>query len=80
MSLSLSALPFVVDDALTPDPAQRRVVHSRKNRRVLRRDAALVFVAVERLGLDLAAIQASVVQQRVERVLAVGQARIDCTQ
>ncbi len=74
------AVAVVIDDALAPDPPQRRVFHARQDRGVLQWNAALVFEAVQGPGLHLPTIELAVMQQRMEWMLVVIQTRTDGTQ
>ena len=61
----------VVDHALRPDAAQLGIEEARHERRILDRNAALIIVAVERPGLNLALGELAVAHQRVKRVPVV---------
>ena len=74
------AVAIVVENALAPDAAQCGVFHPRQDRRIFQRNAALVFKTVQCPGLHLAAIELAVVQQCMERMLVVIQARADRAQ
>src|SRR4051795_6301354 len=61
----------MVDDALAPGAAQRRILDAGEDRGVLHRDSRLVIVSVQRPGLDLRLGAAPVIQEGVERMLVV---------
>src|SRR2546430_8048673 len=67
----LRARAVVVEDAFAPRQAERRVLAPRKNGCVLDRNAALVEIAVERPGLELAARELAFVHHQVKRMLVV---------
>ena len=61
----------MVDDAPPPFPAQRRRRQTGDQIGVLRRNAGLIIIAVERPGLDLAAIELAVAHQVMKRMAMV---------
>src|SRR4051812_20256018 len=65
------ARAVVIDEALAPGPAQRRILDAGEDRGVLDRDARLVPVAVQRPGLDLRLGATPFMQPRVKRMLVV---------
>ena len=65
------AVAIVIDDALAPGAAEGRIVAAREDDGVLDGNDALVVVAIERPGLQLAARQFAFVHQQVERMLVV---------
>ena len=65
------AVAIMVDDALAPSEAERRIVGAREDRCILDGNAALIGIAVQRPGLQLATREFSFVHQQVERMLMV---------
>src|ERR1039457_2307384 len=70
-SAGARAVAIMIDDALAPREAKRRIVGAREDRCVLDGNAALIGIAVQRPGLQLAAREFSFVHQQVERMLMV---------
>ncbi len=65
------AVAVVIEDALAPGEAEGGIFGARENRGVFDGDAALVVVAIERPGLELAAGELAFVHQEMEGVLVV---------
>ena len=61
----------MIDDALAPGAAKRRISPAREDDRILDRNDALVVVAVQRPGLKLSAAEAAFVHHQVKRMLVV---------
>ena len=80
MPPSSGRLAVVIDQPRAPFAADRRIVATRDQARVLDRDHRLVIVAVERPGLDLALGAFAAVQQLVERMQPVIAPRADVAQ
>ena len=67
----------VIDDALAPNAAQRRILDARQDGGVLDRDRRLVIIAVERPGLELNLAAPSLMHQPVQRMQIVIARRAD---
>ena len=61
----------VVNHALAPGAAKDRIGAARENNRILDRDRALVVVAIQGPGLQLAAAEAAFVHHQMKRMLVV---------
>ena len=61
----------MIEDAFTPPAAELRIFGSCEDGRVLDRDSALVVVAIEGPGLQLAAGERALVHPKMKRVLVV---------
>ena len=67
----LGAVAVMIEDALAPGDTKRRIFAAREDGRVLNRNTALIVVAIERPGLQLAAGEFSIVHQQMKWVLVV---------
>ena len=65
------AVAIVIEDALAPRQAKGRIFAAREDRGVFDGDAALIVVAIERPGLQLAAREFAFVHQRMKWMLVV---------
>src|SRR5271166_2164602 len=65
------SIAIVIDYALAPRSAEDRVRTARQDNRILNRDDALIVIAVQRPGLQLAAAQLAFVHQQMKRVLVM---------
>ena len=61
----------MIDDALAPGAAKRRIGAARQDDRIFDRDDALVVVAVQRPRLKLSAAEAAFVHQQMKRMLVM---------
>src|SRR5215469_11940701 len=76
----MRAVAIMIDDALAPRAAKCRLHAPRKDDRVLDRNDALVVIAVERPGLQLAPRQFAFVHQLVKWVAMMVSLRTDRAQ
>src|SRR6266700_2982725 len=65
------AVAIVIEDALAPGEAERRVFAAGEDRSIFNRDPALVEVTIQRPRLKLAARQLALMHQQMKRMLVV---------